>query len=305
VKLEKLGRVFVSSGQHPWMVSHAQVPVAEHVHDDVFRIYFTSRDVKNRSHITWLEADINEPQRIARLADKPLLGPGTVGAFDDCGAMTSWILPFSGLRYFYYIGWNIRTTVSFQNAIGLATGPVSEDPPVIERYSPGPILDRNTTDHFFCANPCVIIDGNSWKMWYLSGIGWENLNGKPEPLYNIRYAESSDGKCWRRDGLVCIDLKQPDELAIARPCVIKDPDCYRMWYCYRGRSSSYLIGYAESADGRSWARMDHEAGIEVSGTGWDSEMIAYPYVFDHHGKRYMLYCGNGYSREGFGLAVFV
>jgi hypothetical protein len=45
------------------------------------------------------------------------------------------------------------------------------------------------------------------------------------------------------------------------------------------------------------------AGIDVSNTGWDSEMICYPCVFEHKGTKYMLYNGNGYGRTGFGLAV--
>jgi hypothetical protein len=32
-------------------------------------------------------------------------------------------------------------------------------------------------------------------------------------------------------------------------------------------------------------------------------MVEYPFVFDHRGTRYMLYSGNGFGREGFGLAV--
>ncbi|MEW6689578.1 MAG: hypothetical protein AB1452_10870, partial [Pseudomonadota bacterium] len=83
MKLDKLGRIFVSTGQYPWMASHAQVPIAEHLRDDLFRIYFTSRDHQNRSHITWLEIDIREPQHILRLAEAPLLGPGPAGTFDD------------------------------------------------------------------------------------------------------------------------------------------------------------------------------------------------------------------------------
>ncbi len=37
--------------------------------------------------------------------------------------------------------------------------------------------------------------------------------------------------------------------------------------------------------------------------GWDSEMIDYPFDFDHKGHRYMLYNGNGYGKTGFWLAV--
>jgi hypothetical protein len=49
--------------------------------------------------------------------------------------------------------------------------------------------------------------------------------------------------------------------------------------------------------------MDAEVGIGVSADGWDSEMIEYPFVFDHAGSRYMLYNGNGYGKTGIGLAV--
>ena len=36
---------------------------------------------------------------------------------------------------------------------------------------------------------------------------------------------------------------------------------------------------------------------------WDSEMICYPYVFEHKDDLYMLYNGNDYGKTGFGLAV--
>ena len=45
--------------------------------------------------------------------------------------------------------------------------------------------------------------------------------------------------------------------------------------------------------------------IDVSDDGWDSEMICYPFVFDHKGKRYMLYNGNDYGKKGFGLAILI
>jgi hypothetical protein len=74
-----------------------------------------------------------------------------------------------------------------------------------------------------------------------------------------------------------------------------------MWYSYRG--DAYKIGYAESCDGKKWERLDAQVGITTSASGWDSEMIEYPFVFDHKGHRYMLYNGNDYGRTGFGLAI--
>jgi hypothetical protein len=127
------------------------------------------------------------------------------------------------------------------------------------------------------------------------------INNSPKHKYHIKYAESEDGINWYRDKVVAIDYANDGEYAISRPSVIHDHECWRMWYSYRGQS--YRIGYAESADGIHWKRLDSQVGIDVSTTGWDSEMIEYPFVFDHKGQRYMFYNGNGYGKTGFGLAV--
>jgi hypothetical protein len=78
-----------------------------------------------------------------------------------------------------------------------------------------------------------------------------------------------------------------------------------MWFAHRATKEieTYRIGFASSRDGRQWLRNDAISGIDVSIEGWDSEMICYPYVFEHDGLMYMLYNGNGYGRTGFGLAV--
>jgi hypothetical protein len=138
-------------------------------------------------------------------------------------------------------------------------------------------------------------------MWYLSCTEWLIENGTPKHKYHIKYAESLDGIEWKHRGDVAIDFKDSEEYAISRPSVMKDADRWRMWYSYRG--DRYRIGYAESSDGVSWTRLDGTAGIDASPSGWDSEMIEYPFVFDHRGSRYMLYNGNDYGRSGFGLAV--
>ncbi|MOA10709.1 hypothetical protein D3C78_1306110 [compost metagenome] len=77
-----------------------------------------------------------------------------------------------------------------------------------------------------------------------------------------------------------------------------------MWFSFRsGAGEKYRIGSATSSNGRDWELALESTGIDVSAQGWDSEMIEYPFVFDHGGNRYMLYNGNGYGKTGFGLAV--
>jgi hypothetical protein len=61
---------------------------------------------------------------------------------------------------------------------------------------------------------------------------------------------------------------------------------------------------ARSPDGRQWHEALETSGIDVSEQGWDSEMIEYPFVFCHKGRRHMLYNGNGFGRTGFGMATW-
>ncbi len=49
--------------------------------------------------------------------------------------------------------------------------------------------------------------------------------------------------------------------------------------------------------------MDEEAGIDVSGEGWDSVMVTYPSVYEHDGELHLLYNGNGFGETGIGHAV--
>ena len=304
MKWEKLGRIFEAKGQRPWIVSHSTQCTPEHMYDDLYRIYFAPRDDRGRSNISYLVIDLKEPQRVLELCETPCMEPGPIGAHDDDGAICSWLVHRDGRRWLYYVGWNNCVVTPWRVTIGLAYCDADAKAPVFVRHSIGPIFDRSVIDPYFVSNPCVLFDNGVWRMWYLSGLPWQPASPAPLPRYNLRCAESHDGINWQPTGHVCIPLHE-GEAAIARPCVVRDGDLYRMWYCYRGDTFRYRVGYAESSDGLAWTRQDERAGLPHSPSGWDCEETGYPTVFDHKGTRYMLYCGNGYSRAGFGLATLV
>jgi len=299
MKWIKKGVIFESPRGLEWMITHSAIPFAQKIRDDIFRVYFCGRDAKGRAQIGYFEIDLNRPSEILRISDKPVIGIGSLGAFDDNGVTTSWVVVHNDKHYQYYTGWSLGTTVPFYLYIGLA---FSEDGgESFHRISTAPILDRSDVDPYLAASPCILVENNTWRMWYVSGVKWKLENGQPKHYYHIKYAESKNGVIWDRAGVVCIDFKSDVEYAIARPCVLKENGIYKMWYSYREKS--YRIGYAESKDGLSWERKDECAGIDVSESGWDSEMIEYAFVFDHKGQRYMLYNGNDYGKTGIGLAV--
>lgn len=279
------------------MHSHAANPVADHIGDDMFRIYFSTRDAKHRSSVAWIEIDLRKPEKVARVAEEPTLTPGIIGCFDDSGCSIGSIVRQGKRRLMYYMGWNLGVTVPWRNSIGLAISDDCGDH--FERVSIAPLIDRSDADPYTLSYPWVLHDGGEWRMWYGSNLRWGATQA--EMFHMIKQAMSIDGYAWKRDGEVVIEPSSKDEYAFARPCVVKDADRYRMWYAYRG--NAYKIGYAESGDGRSWVRRDKLVGIDISLSGWDAEMIEYPFVFDHKGERFMLYNGDGYGRTGFGLAV--
>jgi hypothetical protein len=300
MKWIKRGRILADPDRRPWLASHAAVPIADATGEASYRVYFSARDALNRSHTGYALVDFDGGvPHVRRVNPSPILSPGPPGSFDDSGAMGSWIVAAGDRRYLYYIGWNRGVTVPFRNAIGLA---VSDDGgQSFVRYSDGPILDRDTCDPFFTASSCVLVEEGLWRMWYLSCTGWDVRESQPRHRYHIKYAESADGIRWERTGIVAIGFRSADEYAISRPCVLKDGALYRMWYSYRG--AAYRIGYAESADGITWQRLDDAVGIEPGPDEWDAEMIEYPYVFDAQIGRCMLYNGNAYGRTGIGFAV--
>ena len=292
------------------IVSHASIPFAFHIKDDLYRIYFSARNQNGKSLPYFIDATISKG--IIELNDKvvgPFMSLGDLGTFDDSGIMPSCLVTNNDQLFMYYIGWNPQIAVSYRLSIGLAIS--NDNGLTFSRYSKGPISDRGSEEPFFNTAPYVIIENGIWRMWYISCTEWKIINSYPEPKYHVKYCESNDGINWIKKGIVCIDYDDNAE-AIGRPCVLFENGLYKMYYSYRkiqdyraNSLNSYKIGYAESSDGIIWKKMNNYVGISQSDNinDWDSEMMEYCHVFNHLEKKYMLYNGNGFGKFGFGYAI--
>jgi hypothetical protein len=174
-----------------------------------------------------------------------------------------------------------------------------DDGATFRRVSQAPILERDEVDPYLTASPYVTVENGRWRMWYVSCSRWETIVGAPRHYYHIRYAESNDGIRWERDGRVAIDFANANEYALARPFVFRRPNGYEMWFSHRG--SAYRLARARSRDGLSWSR-EPEPLLDVSPSGWDSEMVAYAARIEAGGRQFLLYNGNGYGATGIGYA---
>jgi len=304
---QKKGIIFNVNGQFEWNKSHAQVPVVD-VLSDRLRIYYATRNAQGKSNISFIEVEKENPGNVIFENNMPLLNFGDPGTFDDSGIMPASVINVGKKKYLYYIGWTTRQTVPYQNAVGLAIS--DDDGKTFYKLSEGPVISVNHVEPYFSGTAYVMFDKGVYKMWYLSCIKWEVVDGKPEPVYNIKYAESDDGINWKQTGKIAIGL-DGDEGGLVSASVIIQDGLYKMWFAKRKKSdyrsnikNTYRIGYAESKNGVDWKRKDDLSGIDISSDGWDSEMISYPNVFINDGKLFMLYNGNGFGKTGFGYAVW-
>lgn len=305
ITYSKLGHIFVPSGEYPWSKTHAQVPFPMDFGDRI-RIYFSTRDDKGRSGVSFVEVDKNDPRKILYVHDKPCLQHGPEGTFDDSGTMPSWFLRDGDRILLYYTGWNKSDSAAYRLSVGLAQS--VDNGLTFQRCFNGPILDRGPYDPIWVGQPCVLKEGEVWKMWYLSCQKVEVIHGRPEPFYNVKYAESTDGINWTRTEKISIDFDDHTD-AIGRPFVWKAGNRYLMLHSNRRadgyrelESAGYRLEVSESTDGIQWNRVDAHFG--KSKEGWDAVMNEYASYFSlnsHQG--WLFYNGMGFGGSGFGHAL--
>ncbi len=284
------------------MKSHCQLPVADHVSGDVYRVYFASRSEAQISRVGWAAVELGDAVRLLDVGTEPVLEPGAIGTFDEHGVFPACIVTLSDRRRMYYIGWNRGARAPlFYAAIGMAES--TDGGRTWSKYSRAPIMSRSDFDPCLVTSPHVLHHEGRWRMTYVSGIRWEEVEGQLVSHYHIKYAESEDGLNWRREGHVAIDFSSAQETNVARSWVVPGRGLLQMWFSYVRRGSAYRIGYAESTDYLEWRRDDVAGGLPVSPSGWDSEMVCYPNVVPHAGRYYMFYNGNRFGAAGFGVAI--
>jgi predicted GH43/DUF377 family glycosyl hydrolase len=308
----KLGKVFDPSrvSGRPWLREFAQAP-ASLLFDDFVRVYFSCRPPPDAagqyvSYSAYVDLDRKDPTRVLRVSHDPILTLGELGTFDEFGTYPVSVIRHNEKIRAYYGGWTRCVSVPFNVAIGCAES--ADEGNSFQRLGPGPVIPYSVNEPFVMSGPKIRRFNELYYLFYISGTSWKVVEGRPEPVYRIRMATSDDGLSWTKLDRHLIDTVLETDEAQASPDVFFADGFYHMFFCYRysegyrSHARGYRIGYAYSTNLTSWTRDDARAGIDVSETGWDSEMVSYPHVFHLDGTTYIAYLGNGVGREGFGLA---
>lgn len=269
----------------------AQCPTPLVMQDRV-RIYFSERDAANKSFIRYVDLDIDDPTKIIGGPSERVLENGKPGTADDEGQIPSYAEMDGHSVTLLYSGWTTRNTVPYHNASFMAMS--QNGGRTFERLSDGPFLDRIQSEPYLRVTPTRC----GYMTWYVSGLRWQRIAERFEPIYVIRRLDGGDNP---------IAIPQGDDFeCFSRPWVVRRGDewamlySYRSAYDYRDGENAYRLGYAESNDGETWHR--HDGLFEMRRLKFDETMQCYAATFDVKGKTFMVYNGNSFGKYGFALA---
>lgn len=281
--------------------------------ENKIRIYFSTRTLDSgnnfKSTIQFVEYG-NNFKDLLYISSHKVISDGGLGAFDEHGIFPMHIKRIDDCIYGYTCGWSRKISVDIEMAIGLAKS--IDDGITFERVGVGPILGPTLNEPCMVGDPFVLLSNGEYHMWYIYGSEWKTYPGsaRAERIYKIAHAQSPDGIDWKKnkEGTHIIPTTIGDDECQALPSVHFFNGRYNMVFCYRHssdfRSNSnrgYKIGYAFSFDLENWIRDDEALNLPTSDDGWDSSMQCYPHLFSWKGVVFMLYNGNNFGKDGFGV----
>ena len=249
-------------------------------------------------------------RKIIGISDLGILPDASLGSFDEHG-----IFPFSPFKFnnkliAFTTGWSRRKSVDIDMAVGVVES--KDNGCTFERsYGDGPLLAGSLNEPFMVGDAFVRHFDGQYHMWYIFGNIWlENENGGVERNYKIAHATSTDMLSWVRDSMHCFagDLSTCEAL----PSVAYFEGQYHMVYCSRSTfdfrsdgptENAYKLIHAVSENLRDWSIVDSSFAKKYD--YFDHHMQCYPHIFTDNGKMCVLYNGNNFGLQDFGLLQWI
>ena len=193
---KKLGRVFDPReiGGRDWLSEFAQAPSVL-IFDRFVRVYFSCRPSPDEngqyvSYSAYVDLNRSDLFEILGVSERPILSLGGLGEFDEFGTYPVSVTRSAGRVLAYYGGWTRCESVPFNVAIGCAA---SDDGGVtFKKVGRGPVLSYSVDEPFVLSGPKIRRYEGRWYLFYIAGRKWKRVQGRAEPVYKIRVAESGD-----------------------------------------------------------------------------------------------------------------
>jgi predicted GH43/DUF377 family glycosyl hydrolase len=159
------------------------------------------------------------------------------------------------------------------------------------KYEGNPVLGGSLGT---CFDVALLRESGKYRMWF----SWR-------PKKSVALVESADGIRWSTPEIVLGPNPSTDwEADINRPVVVHRNDGYHMWYTGQARDQSW-IGYARSADGKTWTRVSAKPVISPE-VAWERVAVMCPHViWDDSAHQFRMWYSGGeqYEPDAIGYAT--
>lgn len=301
MKWEKRGKLLDKDTWNiSWFRKNVMCPVPYLLNKDILRIYVALCDGDNRGRIGYIDVNPENPNEIFGYSPVPILDLGARGCFDENGVLPSSLIEINEKLYLFYSAYQRQVNIPYTSLSGIACS--DDGGNHFYRLSSVPILDRKDGEKFIRSSIYVVEKNDSFDIYYAGGDQWILRDDKINPSYSIKHMHSDSIFEWSGAGDTVFEL-QPGEYGMTDAQLIEQDNRWIMLFSVRSWKKGYRLAYAESFDGKHWIRKDNEIGIDVSGGGWDNEMICFGRIIAYKDKTYLFYCGNHYGVGGLGWAI--
>jgi hypothetical protein len=314
MRLRNAGLIFDIRSFEPFsQYTHAQSPQLVQL-GETNRIYFSARPLVRAgelptTEVLFVEFD-TDFREVVDFSRSPILHSSILGSYDEHGIFPFHVSVVNERTYGYISGWSRRSAVPVETSIGLSES--IDGGKTFHRLGDGPILTASLHEPFLVGDPFVIRNDNQYAMFYIAGTAWKVTENEEDlqRVYKIRLAFSEDGVNWNPvlRNVISDSIGIDECQALPSVAVVKNQ--FTMAFCFREISNfrangkgSYQLGFATSSDLQDWTRNDVLFEIEPHKSQWDSGMRCYPNINTVNGRTLILYNGNSFGKDGFGLAV--
>ena len=268
-------------------------------------------ETKNRTYISLIKIEIEMFNDILKFKLKneslknPLLNRGAVGTYNEYGVIPSCSISLKDKYALYTIGFDSRNNSIFHASTGLAY--LDKNLKLIKELK-GPVLERGPNDPFWAASPYVLKEGKKYKMFYTSSYDYKYIKSidKSHHLYDIKLRVSNNPEYFRNNSETVVTSLNPNEYAIARPCLIDLKGELYLFYCKRETefSKDYMI-FTKKINNNKISIPEKKDNLLIINSLNDKnfqECQCYPYIIKYNNYLILFYNGLNYGKTGFRIA---
>lgn len=276
--------------------SHLANPTPFYLGGNIVRIFFSSRNLKNKAGITFIDLDIDRFELLNNKLNILFKAEGYTNTYFRDGISLGNIFSHK-MRYFLsFMGWDISSKSPWEGRVGIAE--IDPFSPSLLYISDTPIIETFEHVDSSLSYPMVRAINDELHIWYGNTLKKDAGNG--DMLHTIHLSILKSDNSLEHKGQV-IDYEIGKSQAFSRPTILEHNGTLNMLYSVRGISTNYRIKRVVSNDGFTWEKADFQL-IGTNHLG-EQEMQCYPYLITIADKVFLFYNGNEYGRSGMGIAI--